>query len=374
METANTYTQDMLVRICKRENNTKRTYLVMNTMQGKHIAVSPTNALELFKALENVVEEFYDDLTNTLFIGFAETATAIGAQVALSANAKYIQTTREIIPDVQYLFFSEEHSHATEQKLVKEDIDSVIKKIDRIIFVEDEVTTGNTILNIINVIRKTYPDTNVKFGIIYSYTVRSVNGDVRSSYEAAKGVRFNVTPTVKIANVSNGVKVTWSKVENATGYTIYSATYNAKTKKWSGWTNRGTVKSGTTSWTDKKAKSGTYYKYTVRACYGSFRSSYKASDKIWFLAQPTVTVKKASNGINVSWTQCTGEKGYTVYRAEYNPTTKKWSGWKNMVTVGKDKKTWTDTSAKKGVYYKYTVRAVNGNYKSSYVASGSVKR
>lgn len=165
METANTYTQDMLVRICKRENNTKRTYLVMNPMQGKHIAVSPTNALELFKALENVVEEFYDDLTNTLFIGFAETATAIGAQVALSANAKYIQTTREIIPDVQYLFFSEEHSHATEQKLVKEDIDSVIKKIDRIIFVEDEVTTGNTILNIINVIRKTYPDTNVKFGV-----------------------------------------------------------------------------------------------------------------------------------------------------------------------------------------------------------------
>ena len=219
-----------------------------------------------------------------------------------------------------------------------------------------------------------FTDTNVKFGIIYSYTVRSVNGDVRSSYEAAKGVRFNVTPTVKIANVSNGVKVTWSKVENATGYTIYSATYNAKTKKWSGWTNRGTVKSGTTSWTDKKAKSGTYYKYTVRACYGSFRSSYKASDKIWFLAQPTVTVKKASNGINVSWTQCTGEKGYTVYRAEYNPTTKRWSGWKNMVTVGKDKKTWTDTSAKKGVYYKYTVRAVNGNYKSSYVASGSVKR
>lgn len=219
-----------------------------------------------------------------------------------------------------------------------------------------------------------FTDTNVKFGIIYSYTVRAVNGDVRSSYKAATGVRVNITPTIKVANVSNGVKVSWSGVENATGYTVYSASYNAKTKKWSGWTNRGTVKSGITSWTDKKAKSGTYYKYTVRACYGSFRSSYKASDKIWFLAQPTVTVKKASNGIKVSWTQCTGEKGYTVYRAEYNPTTKKWSGWKNMGTVGKDKITWTDKSAKKGVYYKYTVRAVNGEYKSGYKASGSVKR
>ena len=217
-------------------------------------------------------------------------------------------------------------------------------------------------------------DTNVKFGTIYSYTVRAVNGDVRSGYKAATGVRVNITPTVKVANVSNGVKVNWSSVENATGYTVYSASYNAKTKKWSGWTNRGTVKSGITSWTDKKAQSGTYYKYTVRACYGSFRSSYKASDKIWFLAQPTVTVKKTSNGINVGWTQCTGEKGYTVYRAEYNPTTKKWSGWKNMGTVGKDKTTWTDKSAKKGVIYKYTVRAVNGEYKSSYKASSNIKR
>ncbi len=222
--------------------------------------------------------------------------------------------------------------------------------------------------------KTSFTDTNVKFGLIYSYTVRAVNGDVRSGYKAASGVRVNVTPTVKVANVSNGVKVSWSKVENATGYTVYSASYNAKTKKWSGWTNRGTTKANVTSWVDKKTKSGTYYKYTVRACYGSFKSSYKASDKIWFLSQPTVTVKKASNGIKVSWTQCTGEKGYTIYRAEYNATTKKWSGWKNMGTIGKDKTAWTDKSAKKGVYYKYTVRAVNGEYKSSYKASSSVKR
>lgn len=217
-------------------------------------------------------------------------------------------------------------------------------------------------------------DKNVKFGTIYSYTVRAVNGDVRSSFKAATGTRVNVIPTVTISNVSNGVKVSWSKVENATGYTIYSSTYNAKTKKWGGWVNRGTVKAGTTSWTDKTVKSGVYYKYTVRACKGSFKSSYKASDKVWFLAQPTVTVKAVSNGVKVSWTQSSGVKGYTVYRSEYNSATKKWSGWKNMGTTGKDKKTWTDKSAKKGVIYKYTVRAVNGNYKSAFKASNSVKR
>ena len=57
---------------------------------------------------------------------------------------------------LQILFFSEAHSHATEQKLVKDDIDRVINDIDRIVFIEDEVTTGNTIMNIIKIITKEY--------------------------------------------------------------------------------------------------------------------------------------------------------------------------------------------------------------------------
>ncbi len=57
---------------------------------------------------------------------------------------------------MEYLFFSEVHSHASEQKIVKNDIDKIINEVDCIIFVEDEVTTGNTILNIINLIEKVY--------------------------------------------------------------------------------------------------------------------------------------------------------------------------------------------------------------------------
>lgn len=53
--------------------------------------------------------------------------------------------------------FSEEHSHATEQKLIKDDIDAIINQTDRIVFVEDEVTTGNTILNIIKILDSQYP-------------------------------------------------------------------------------------------------------------------------------------------------------------------------------------------------------------------------
>lgn len=150
------YTEQDLVRIAKRENNSKRKYLVVNRLQGKHIPVRPHEALGLFRALADTIKNKYEN-EKLLLIGFAETATAIGAAVAAELGADYMQTTREQVPDAEYLYFSEEHSHATEQKLVKNDIDHGIKATDRIIFIEDEVTTGKTILNIIDIIKKQYP-------------------------------------------------------------------------------------------------------------------------------------------------------------------------------------------------------------------------
>ncbi len=157
------YNEHDLVRIAKRENNNKRNYLVVNPLQGKHMPVKPSDALHLFSCLADTMAGKYDD-EKVLFVGFAETATAIGSQVAIKMNGQYIQTTREIIDNADYLFFSEAHSHATEQKLVKNDIDSLIGKIDRIIFVEDEVTTGNTIMNIITILEKIF-DGNIKFSV-----------------------------------------------------------------------------------------------------------------------------------------------------------------------------------------------------------------
>ena len=311
-------------------------------------------------------------------------------------------------------------------------------------------------------------DTSVKLGSYYKYTVKAVNGKATSTFVNLNGKKYNVTPDVKVAIASNGIKVSWSTAANATGYRVYSSTYNTKTKKWSGWTNRGTTKANATSWVDKKAKSGTkyrytikamndkvgstynkdgaatlylaqptvkiannasgvkvawnkiagatgytiyraeykngkwsgwknmgtikknstvswvdksansgtQYRYTVRAINGSVKSTYKASNTLLYLAQPTVTVKAVSNGINVAWSQCEGATGYTVYRSEYNTKTKKWSSWKSRGTAKATKSNWTDTKTTKGVIYKYTVRSVNADTgaKSSYVASKNVKR
>lgn len=184
------YTEAELVRIAKRENNTRRKYLVVNRLQGKHIPVSPKEALQMFRSLAELIKEAYPS-ERLLMVGFAETATAIGAAVAIECQAAYMQTTREVIDGVDYLYFSESHSHATEQKLVKTDLDKIIGKTDRIVFIEDEVTTGNTILNIVRLIQKTYAQP-------VSFAVASIlNGMNEEALENYKNLKIPVHYLVK---------------------------------------------------------------------------------------------------------------------------------------------------------------------------------
>ena len=157
------YTEQELAAVAKRENNKKRTWLVVNRLQGKHVPVSPGKALRMFDSLADLLLEEYQG-ERLLLIGFAETATAVGAAVAEKLGALYIQTTREQIRDVEYFYFSEQHSHATEQKLVKDDLDPIIGKVSRVVFLEDEVTTGNTILNIVRLIRSHYGE-QIRFSV-----------------------------------------------------------------------------------------------------------------------------------------------------------------------------------------------------------------
>lgn len=184
------YTESDLVRIAKRENNRKRNYLVVNPLQGKHIPVSPGKALQVFSELAKLLGVYRDE--RLLIVGFAETATAIGAQIAIELGAGYIQTTREEISGVDYLFFSEEHSHATEQRLVKDDLDGIMDKIDRIIFAEDEVTTGKTIWNLITVLEQRY-------GRKMKFSVASIlNGMSEDAMEAFAGRGIGLHYLVRI--------------------------------------------------------------------------------------------------------------------------------------------------------------------------------
>lgn len=140
--------EDML-SITERDGNKKRPYLLLNKLQAKYLPVNPSISLKLFDELAYQLDINISD-KNILVIGFAETATAIGARVAeifskkFEANVDFLPTTREVY-NYNVIEFQEEHSHAVEQLLYIENID--LDFYDYIAFIEDEVTTGNTIVN-----------------------------------------------------------------------------------------------------------------------------------------------------------------------------------------------------------------------------------
>ena len=125
-----------------------RPYVLINPLLAKHLPVTPSCSLEYFTLLGQQVAAVCKD-ERVLVIGFAETATAVGAAVAASIpNAVYVHTTREELPaNLLVSKFAEEHSHDKKQALYLAETWKDLKQYDRIVFVEDEITTGKTILN-----------------------------------------------------------------------------------------------------------------------------------------------------------------------------------------------------------------------------------
>lgn len=180
-----TYTADDLLRVAKRFNNPKRTYLLVNPLQAKHLPVSPKDALRMMKTFGDMLAEKYPQAR--LVIGFAETATAIGAAVAdsFSSQCVYIHTTRESVPGVvRWVQFTEEHSHAQEQSLAGDDLSAWISATDSVVFVDDELSTGKTLRNIVAKLKEQYPQLKSKTLVAASLLNRISKEDEEKLAEA----------------------------------------------------------------------------------------------------------------------------------------------------------------------------------------------
>lgn len=151
------YTEENTLRIAKRYQNAKRPYLLVNPLQAKHIPVRPAQALEMMDALGVQLARKYPGAG--LVIGFAETATAIGAAVAgrMGPECIYLHTTRESFPAGEHwVEFLEEHSHAVEQKLCADHLPQWLAQTDTVILVDDEISTGKTLINMVRELKRQY--------------------------------------------------------------------------------------------------------------------------------------------------------------------------------------------------------------------------
>ena len=210
-----------------------------------------------------------------------------------------------------------------------------------------------------------------------TYTATGVRKYTCKTCGAAKQVtiaKLKLTKvTVKAAQQTSAVKLTWNRSAGASGYKIYRRTAKGryvciKTVK-SGTTSYvdKTVKSGTTSYVDKTVKSGNRYYYCVKAYNGNVLSGYTEAS-ILYIKAPVVTVRKSAQGVKLSWKKSAGAKKYIVYRK--TPTGK----YRAVKTVTAKTLSWTDKTAKKGQTYYYIVKAVNNKTYSAASPQKRIKR
>ena len=169
----------------------------------------------------------------------------------------------------------------------------------------------------------------------------------------------NYTDALKLDNVSgfkvsstsaNAVKLTWKKSSGANGYVVYR--YNTSTKKY------GRIAKITSNiYTDKKLKSGTSYKYAVRA-YKTVNGKELLSPsypQLTTSTNPATVSFKLSAGTKkatVKWSKITGASGYKVYYK-----TSKNGSWKTLKTCNNKTTSYTKTGLSKGRIYYFTVKA-----------------
>lgn len=133
-------------------HNPKRGFLFVSRVLGKHLPVKPSEVLRTHSQLAVMLKPHVTP--GALFIGFAETATGLGAGVfeaCLRAQPwnsfGFIQTTRYRLSHPHALHFKEEHSHATGHLLYEPQARGVRLDAETVVLIDDELSTGKTAVN-----------------------------------------------------------------------------------------------------------------------------------------------------------------------------------------------------------------------------------
>lgn len=192
-----------------------------------------------------------------------------------------------------------------------------------------------------------------------------------------KSYKDNYTSVLKLGKVSgvkkttgkNAVKLTWSKVTDASGYIVYR--YNINTKKW---VKLGKVTKN--SYYDKKLLSGKTYKYAIKA-YIKESGKEVVSAKSTHVttstkpAAPKLKLTAGKNKVTLKWNKVSGSAvGYKLYYK-----TNKNSAWKLFRKTNSKTTSFTKTGLDSGKTYYFAVQACktqNGVKYSSGLSTGKI--
>ncbi len=173
-------------------------------------------------------------------------------------------------------------------------------------------------------------------------------------YSGTKNLTYTIAPktTSKITakQTASTITLTWNKVTGATGYRVYQ--YNSSKKEW---VAIQTLKTNTLKVSG--LKSGTTYKFKVRAYKNDAGTIWSSSSEVLTTATKPVTPKITSltstkAKATLKWSNVSGESGYVVYYS-----TKQDSGFTKLYTCKANALSYTKANLTSGKTYYFKVRA-----------------
>lgn len=207
-----------------------------------------------------------------------------------------------------------------------------------------------------------YTDQTVTCGTTYQYIIKSFRYENGKTYTSGNNSAVSckaVPPVVKVRVASTGynsLKVSWEKVNGATGYRIYFKKANAKK-----WSTLATFENGSlTSCEHRKLTTGVNYTYTVRAYYkdgsktiwGDFNQTGVTKKPVTSAPKLVSVTSSTATNVTVKWKTVSGANGYKVMRKADGSKT-----WSTIGSTNSKKLSYTDKKVTCGVKYHYTVRA-----------------
>ncbi len=218
---------------------------------------------------------------------------------------------------------------------------------------------------------------NTKSGTYYGKCYTFTDGETGKIIDTASLKTFTIkidrvgkteVKLKSLVNSTTGPKLTWAKLPTADKYYIYRKAAG-ETK----WTRLTTLDATYSSYSDKTAKSGIKYSYTVKAFDGKLASLYnKTGLSIYYLSAPKLSPASgtgAAGAAKIQWSSVSGAQGYRVYRKGGSLSD---SAWKLIAVIENGKTTqYTDKTATSTDWrYTYTVKAYNGKSVSAHDTNG----
>ena len=205
-----------------------------------------------------------------------------------------------------------------------------------------------------------YIDSNNKFQQIMHdvYTTQDIIDHLNTYCNT--GLNIKISPEItNVVNVVSGVHIYWNPATDASKYGVWRSENGVfGNYKW-------IANPTSTHFIDTKVESGKIYHYKVTVLDTVNNRHVRESSTLFSIdcvATPDITSRaNKAAGITLGWNKVAGAKGYAIYRKPYSGN----SAWTRVATINNaNTLTWTDTSVKtaNGSIYKYTIRAIGGEY------------